>query len=202
MTRNCLHALLFPTLFAMGAWAQGYQNSDVFFLAGPSLARTQVIGGSNVTLYGSTGFSDAIGYGHQVMRESAVSLWVEFFPIVLTVPAAETATIPGSITLTSEIYVPSARLMVPVASRISVFGALGAGFGEFSNPSLTSDNPPDLKTTEPGHFVVGVGGGVDFRLNRLFSIRVDVRDYITGRNLGGVAGRNHLLPMLGVAFHF
>jgi len=35
---------------------------------------------------------------------------------------------------------------------------------------------------------------------RLFSIRVDARDYVTGRGLGGVLGRNHFLPMLGVVF--
>jgi hypothetical protein len=33
-------------------------------------------------------------------------------------------------------------------------------------------------------------------------IRVDARDYVTGRGLGGVVGRNHFLPMLGLALHY
>ena len=48
----------------------------------------------------------------------------------------------------------------------------------------------------------GIGGGVDFRLSRHFSIRVDARDYLTGRELGGIPGRNHFLPMVGLKSHF
>jgi hypothetical protein len=36
----------------------------------------------------------------------------------------------------------------------------------------------------------------------MLSLRVDARDYVTGRNLSGVRGRNHLLPLFGFAFHF
>jgi hypothetical protein len=200
MKKRCL--LLLSMFFACGAQAQRIQNSDIFFLAGPSFARTQVIGGTNITVYGSTGHSQNVGYGYQIMRKSAVSLWIEILPFVFATPSAETATIPGSITLTSTMYVPSARVMFPVHPRISLFGVLGAGYGDFNNPTLTSDNPPDLKTNDVSHFVVGAGGGVDFRLTRIFSLRVDVRDFVTGRNLSGVPGRNHVLPMMGFAFHF
>jgi hypothetical protein len=202
MTKTSLLRIFLPMLFAFGAWAQRVQNMDIYFLGGPSFTRAQTIGGTNVTVYGSTGFSYTVGYGYQIMRKSAVSLWVELLPAVLAAPAAETATIPGSISLTSTMFVPSVRIMAPLQSRISVFGALGGGYGSFSNPTLTSDNPPDLKTRDVGHGVIGIGGGVDVRLSRFFSIRVDVRDYVTGRNLGGVPGRNHILPMMGFAVHF
>jgi hypothetical protein len=86
--------------------------------------------------------------------------------------------------------------------RISLFGALGAGYGGFTTPTLTSDNPPDLKTNDVNHLVIGAGGGLDIRLVRILSLRVDVRDFVTGRDLSGVPGRNHVLPMVGVAFHF
>jgi hypothetical protein len=202
MTRIRLLRLLLPMIFAWGAWAQRIQNMDIFFLAGPSFAKAQVIGGTNVTVYGSTGYSSTTGYGYQFMRKSAVSLWVEFAPFAGIHPAAETATIPGSVSLTSIIFAPGIRVMAPVQSRISVFGVLGAGWGDFSVPTLTSDNPPDLKSGDTGHFVTDLGGGIDIRLSRLFSFRVDVRDYVTGRDLGGVPGRNHLLPSLGFAVHF
>jgi hypothetical protein len=189
-------------LFAGGVWAQRIQNMDTYFLAGPSFARTQVIGGTNVTLYGSTGHNTTVGYGYQVLRKSAASLWVEFAPLVSISPSAETASIPGAISLTSLIFVPGVRLMVPVQSRISLFGAVGGGLCGCLYATLTSDNPPHLKTNDTTHGVLGVGGGVDFRFSRMFSLRVDVRDYVTGRGLSGIPGRNHFLPMMGLAFHF
>ena len=126
------------------------------------------------------------------------------FPLWLLAVAIgfSAATIPGSITQGTLMFVPGVRVMVPLQSRLSVFGAVGGGFGGFSNATLTSDNPPDLKTRDTTHGVLGGGGGLDFRLSRYVSIRVDVRDYVTGRGLGGVPGRNHLLPMMGIAFHF
>jgi len=202
MTKTRLLWPLLPMLLPFGARAQAIQNKDIFFLAGPAFAKTQVIGGTNVTVYGSTGYSSTFGYGYQFMRRSAVSLWVEFAPFAGVHPAAETATIPGSISLTSVIFAPGIRVMAPVQSRISVFGVLGGGWGDFSVPTLTSDNPPDLKTSDANHFVTDLGGGIDIRLSRFFSLRVDVRDYVTGRNLAGVPGRNHLVPSLGFAVHF
>ena len=202
MRKICLLRLLLPTIFAFGASAQRIQNMDIFFLAGPSFAKTQLIGGSNVTVYGSTGYCETTGYGYQFMRRSAVSLWAELLPFASVHPSAETASIPGSISLTSSLFVPSLRVMAPVQSRISIFGVLGAGLGDFSSPNLTSNKPPNLTTSGSGHLVTGVGGGVDFRLTRMFSLRVDVRDFITGRNLSGVPGRNHVLPMMGFAAHF
>jgi hypothetical protein len=200
MTKRCL--LLFLMLFPAGAWAQRIQNMDTCFLAGPASAQTQVIGGTNVTVYGSTSYATTIGWGYQVMRRAAVSLWVEFAPDVSVMPGAQTATIRGSVSQGETMFVPGVRLMAPLQSRISVFGAVGGGFGWFNNATLTSDNPPDLKSNTVTHGVFSLGGGVDVRLSRLFSIRVDVRDYMTGRDLGGVTGRHHFLPMMGLAVHF
>ena len=195
MTKRYL--LLFALLPA-AARAQAVEN---YFLAGAAFASTQVIGGSNVTVTGSTGFSDLIGFAFQVVRKSAVSLWVEPFPLVIDSPGGS-APIQGSASANGTIVTPSARLMVPLEPRISVFGAVGGGGGQFHNYTLSSDNPPQLKTHSVYHGVFSAGGGIDFRISRHFSIRVDARDYVTGRDLGGVLGRNHFLPMLGLALHY
>jgi hypothetical protein len=202
MHKTCLLRLVSLVFLALGARAQPVQNSDIFFMAGPTITKTQTIPGTNVTVYGSTGWGASTGYGYQVKRASALSLWVEIFPVVTATSSAERATIPGSVSITSTMFVPAARLMVPVQSRISVFGAVGGGYATFDNLTLTSDNPPDLKTRSVTHGVFSFGGGVDFRLHRFLSLRLSARDYVTGRDLGGVAGRNHFLPMFGVAFHF
>jgi hypothetical protein len=196
-------SLLFLALLPLAASAQVEQNLENYFLAGPAFAGTEVLGGSNVTVNGSTGFSDTIGFAFQVVRESAATLWVEPFPIVLDAPnGSASIRTSSSGTGSSLLCVPSARLMVPVQSRISLFGALGGGGGKFANYTLTSDMPPQLKTHSVYHGVVSAGGGVDVRISRHVSIRVDARDYLTGRGLGGALGRNHFLPMLGIALHY
>jgi len=194
--------LLLLLSFVLGsAWAQS-QNSDIFILAGPASANQQIIGGTNVTVYGSRGYTISFCYAYQIVRKSAVSLWLEPNFIVATSPGAERATIPGSISLGSSTSLIAARLMAPLHSRLSVFGTVGGGWGLFNTPTLTADNPPNLSANSVWHGVFGIGGGFDIRLSRHFSIRVDARDYITGRGLSGVPGRNHFLPMLGPAYHF
>ena len=202
MTKTWLPRMVFLTLLPASVWAQGIQNMDIFFMAGPSFAKTQVIGGSDVTLYGSTGYATTVGYGYQVMRRSAVSLWVEI-PFLGVNPSAETASIPGSVTLGTNIFLmPGVRVMAPIQSRVSIYGAAGGGICGCTNPTLTADNPPKLSTHDTTHGMFNVGGGVDVRLNRYFSFRVDARDYITGSKLSGAPGRNHVLPTMGFVFHF
>ena len=49
---------------------------------------------------------------------------------------------------------------------------------------------------------VEFGGGLDFRLTRLVSLRGEVRDFVSGRGLGGVAGRHHPIYGFGVGLHW
>lgn len=198
MTIRRLLCCLFLAILPLPVWGQSGEN---YFLAGPAFGSTQVIGGSNVTVTGSMGFSDLIGFAFQVKRESAISLWVEPSPLVIDSPGGS-APIQGSAAANAIMLTPSARLMVPVESRISVFGAVGGGGGRFRNYTLSPDSPPQLKNHGVYHGVFSAGGGIDFRISRHFSIRVDARDYVTGRGLGGVLGRNHFLPMLGAALHY
>jgi hypothetical protein len=48
----------------------------------------------------------------------------------------------------------------------------------------------------------GFGGGLDFRLTRLVSLRFDIRDFVTRARLGGSNGHHHGIFGFGVAFHF
>ena len=89
--------------------------------------------------------------------------------------------------------------MAPLQSRLSVFGTLGGGVWFFHRAGITRGNV--LTVAESIHGVLGIGGGMDVRLSRFISIRVDVRDYVSGRDLSGVPGRNHWKPMFGFVFH-
>jgi len=92
--------------------------------------------------------------------------------------------------------------MAPVQEHLSVYGVAGGGGGFYSNPILQPvPPPPEVGTTSAVHGVFDFGGGVDLRVNRHFSIRIEVRDCVSGHGLGGTAGINHLLPVAGLAYH-
>jgi len=195
-----LAAIMFMLLFPIRVSAQFWDKVEIFTLYGPTFTKTEVIGGSNVTVYGAGGYSSTVGLGYLLARKSAVGIWLEM-AIPGAMPRNQTASIPGKISLGSAMFTSGLRVVVPVQSRISLFVAAGGGTGGFTNADLTSDNPPRLKTKDVAHGVFDFGGGVDIHIRRFFNLRVDVRDYVTGRDLGGVPGRNQFMPEVGIAFH-
>jgi hypothetical protein len=69
-------------------------------------------------------------------------------------------------------------------------------------PLLQFENPsPSVSTYSTLHGSFEFGGGVDFRLSRWFSLRAEVRDLVTGNHLSGAAGRQLVVPTVGVALH-
>jgi len=200
MTNPRVSGFLLFALVTTAAHAQTYQNFENYFLFGPTDYTTQVLDGIGA-VGSSPGFSNTVGFAFQVVRESAVSLWVEPLPLVVEAPS-QYSTVPGFSSGSSILFTPSARLMVPVHSRISIFGALGGGVGHYHTYTLASSDPAYLKTNVVYHGVVALGFGADFRISRHVSIRLDIRDYETGRNLGGNPTPYHILPMLGFALHY
>jgi hypothetical protein len=193
---------LLAAMFAgRGAWAQRLQNMDISFLAGPASIIARPLAGSNVTLNGHTSLATSIVYGYQMKRISAASLWLELSPITALFGLG-TASIPGSVNDTFMTTTAGVRLVVPLQSRVSAYGVLGGGVGLFYYPSLLGGQNTYLLSNSTLHGVFLVGGGVAFRLNRYISIRAEARDFITGAGLSGSTGRNHVLPLFGVAFHF
>jgi len=204
ITMRKIHLLPFlcVTLFPCGARAQtDVQNMDIFFLFGASHVNSQTIGGSAVTLSSATDLSVSYGYGYQILRKSAASLWVEFAPAFGGVDPVK-GSIGGGADLSWKVFDSGLRFMIPVQSRISVYGVAGAGPGFFQETVIKGGANPSLGSTSTVHGVFDFGGGVDFRLTRRLSIRGEFRDYVTGAGLSGVAGRHHPLAFGGVAFHF
>jgi len=195
--------LLLPALLAGSSYAQGFiQNMDISILGGGSWYRSQTIPGTNVTLSGSTGYSELINYSYQVIRSSAGNLWIEFYPTTFFNPGKSSASITGSVNFSSFAATPGVRYMVPVQSRVSLYGVTGAGFGEFEYAVVAVSNSPYVKVNSTWHGVFDFGGGIDIRLSQRWSVRSECRDFVTGRGLNGVPGRHHLVPLLGVAVHF
>lgn len=204
ITMRKIHLLPFlcVTLLPCGAWAQSaVQNMDIFILLGASHVNSQTIGGSAVTLSSATDISLSYGYGYQILRKSAASLWVEFAPAFGGVDPVK-GSIGGGANLSWDDFSFGIRFMVPVQSRISLYGVAGGGFGVFHEALIKGGANPALDSTSTTHGVFDFGGGVDFRLTRRISIRGEFRDYVTGAGLSGATGRHHGLPLGGVAFHF
>jgi len=200
MRKTHLLPFLCLILLPSGARAQGVQNSDIFWLFGATSAAAQNVGSVAIQSGGSS-IALAYGYGYQIVRQSAASLWVEFAP-AFGGSNAIAASIPGVVDLSWSVFPLGVRFMIPLASRVSVYAAVGGGIGDFHLPRVVPGTNPSIGSTATWHGVFDFGGGVDLRLNRRFSLRAEIRDYVTGAGLSGVAGRNRLLPSGGVALHF
>jgi len=185
-----------------GVAAAQAQNSDLGLLAGFSGPRSQVSAGPVVYASGSVGASGQLNYAWQVLQR-AVDLYVEL-PLVFT--GSVRGTVAGSFssarTGADLFFTPGVRVKFAPQSRVSLYGAVGGGLGSFGitesrvGPDISVNN----RRTTTG--ALDFGGGIDFRLTRLLSLRVEARDFLTRAGLGEVTGRNHEMFQVGIAFHF
>lgn len=197
--------LLLTLLLLTGSAAA--QNSDLALLAGISGPKGSVTNaGGTSTDTGSVTPSFQVNYAWQVLQRAA-DLYVE---LPLVVPVRVTGIVvtgPGvsssaGNTSPDLFFTPGARVKFSPESRISFYAAAGAGIASFAaTPALVAPLTVVAGSRQTS-FAFGIGGGVDFRLTRLLSLRVDARDFITGAGLGGVTGRNHAILQGGIAFHF
>ncbi len=202
--RRCNPAWLLA-LWPAAAMAQGgVQNMDIYLGFGGTPIQAQTAPGGQYTLSGSVEAMATLSYGYQISHWSKASLWIEF-PFSYGASHHRISVLPGNTELDTTSFAPGLRLMFPVQSHVSVYGSAGGGFGSYSVPPFVIQRPyqdANSPTQTAFHGVFEFDGGVDYRVNRRFSFRVQVRDYVTGHGLSGVAGRNHMEPTAGLAYHF
>lgn len=116
-------------------------------------------------------------YGWFLTGSSKASLWVEFLPIGGSTNFSATSL--------------GLRGMFPLSRRVSIYAAAGGGVAQY-----------DFGSDHIWHGLFDFAGGIDIRLSRRWSIRGELRDYVSGLGLGGSSGRQSLTPVLGVAWHF
>jgi opacity protein-like surface antigen len=199
--RSYFLLLVGVTLLAGPVLAQRVQNSDISFLYGPAVAGSSRIPGSDVTLQSAVGLTSATCYGYQIARPRVGSLWIEASPVFVITGRAN-ASIGGRARTQFSSYTLGLRLMVPVHTRLSVFGALGGGAGTFNYPVIEEGAKPFVTSNSTTHGVLQLGAGIDFRLTQGLSLRGELRDFVSGSGLSGSDGPHHLVPLFGMAFHF
>lgn len=181
------------------------QNSDLGFLLGVYWPHGEVTTSPNTVVSGSAGASIQFNYAWQVMQR-AVDLYVEV-PVIISVESTSTVT-PGLITSSSGpdvFFTPGIRLKISPQSRVSFYGALGGGVASFAANQVVITKGASSTSVSAGRAnspALDFGGGIDFRITRLLSLRFDARDFVTRKALGGSAGRNHGIYEFGIAFHF
>jgi hypothetical protein len=195
-------ALLIGAMLLPGAaWAQRLQNVDIYMLGVAAFTDSYSIPGSNVTVQKARGFSTTTGYGYQIARTSAGSIWIDLSP-AFVLSGRSGSSIGGRADNGFSAFTLGLRFMLPIHSRVALLGTAAGGGGAFHYPVITGGERPRVTSNSTWHGVAQLGGGLDFRLTRLLSIRGEVRNYSTGKGLSGATGRHHVVPMIGVAFHF
>jgi hypothetical protein len=189
-------------LFCAAAMAQGIQNMDIAVLVGPVAGTTQSVAGTSVKT--DAGVSFSIQYAYQLHATKAGLLYFEL-PFAWTFRGNASVN-PSSVLAVSDdatYFTPGVRFLVHLDHRIGVYGAGGIGYGSFEQyDAVVTNGVASVATHHVYHLAGGFGGGFDFRLTRFLSVRVDLRDYVSARGLGGTSGRNHGVYGFGMAFHF
>lgn len=193
-----VRAILMSFCFAGGAWAQ---NSDLAILLGASGPTSSTI--ANGTVSASFGVGFQLNYAAQLHETKAGQLYLEL-PLMIAARVKSTVGpgVSGNID-DSIFFTPGVRWRFTPQKRISFYAAAGAGIGSFGATNSyvgqgIVSNISDRTTT----VAFGFGGGIDFRLTRLLSLRAEGRDFISRTGLGGSGGHNHSFFMAGIGFHF
>jgi hypothetical protein len=163
----------------------------------------EVAGTTVKIVSGSVGAHGQINYAAQLRETSAGRLYLEL-PLLLGGHA--TGTVAGSVNGSAGgmfFFTPGLRLNIAPHSRVSLYVAAGAGpaaFGE--SRTVAGKGFVSASTGWTVSAALDFGGGLDFRLTRLMSLRAEARDFVSGKGLGGVQGRHHPIFGFGVGFHF
>lgn len=198
MKSALIRILLLPSLFAGVALAQ---NSDLAILLGAAGPISSTI--ANGIVSDSFGIGFQLNYAAQLHETKAGQLYLEL-PLMIATQVKSTVGNGVSDSVKDSIFfTPGVRWRFTPQKRVSFYAAAGGGIGSFGTTlsyvghGVVSDT---LGRTTTAAF--GFGGGIDFRLTRLLSLRAEGRDFVTRSGLGSSSGPNHSFFMAGVGFHF
>jgi opacity protein-like surface antigen len=202
------YPLILIALFPMvTGWVANAQNSDLGLLLGGIAPTNEVsTGGTGVRIQSSDGVAGQVNYAYQLKGWPACDLYMEipFFLAARTNSVVQGRGSTSSGTDNIGAVVPGVRLKVRLAGRASVYAAAGAGIGWFGQQAVVT-SPGNVLITDQTTATAAfdLGGGLDFRLTKLLSLRGEVRDVVTSTGSLSDSGRhNNPIYTFGFAFHF
>jgi hypothetical protein len=180
------------------------QNSDLGLLLGISGPTSNVDLGTGTRISGSVGAHGQINYAFQLRDTRSGRLYLEL-PLLLGGHAS--GTVSGAVTGESGgmiFFTPGVRFNIAPHSRVSFYVAGGLGPAAFQeNRTSVGNGYLNASTRWTIAGALDFGGGLDFRLTRLMSLRAEARDFVvSGRRLGGGDGYNRPIFGFGVGFHW
>ncbi|HLK64984.1 MAG TPA: outer membrane beta-barrel protein [Bryobacteraceae bacterium] len=185
----------------LGAGIAAAQNSDLGLLVGVNLRTSGTVAPGRIE--GTVSASGQINYAIQLREAKAGVLYLE---LPLLIADTQKGVVAGTISSSSSntfFLTPGVRWHYTIHPRVALYGSVGGGIAilesenSFIGGGIVSGS---TGTTVTGAF--GFGGGLDFRLTRLLSLRAEARNFVTRAGLGGETGHNHTFITLGVGFHF
>jgi opacity protein-like surface antigen len=180
------------------------QNKNLAVLGGISGPGSKVVVSTGRVETSSVGASGQINFAWQVRQTRYGDLFIEL-PIA---GSGQSSSVVGPGVVTSDramvFFTPGVRLRVPVQPRIGIYGLIGAGLAVAGSDVVSVGRGPNSVVTISRTNVAGAfnfGGGADFRLTRIVSLRLEGRDFVTTRTITG-SGLNHFMIQFGIGFHF
>jgi len=193
-------------ILALGAtgalWAQEPQNLDFSLLVGTTSGGTNVVVGTG-GIKTSTGVGFSMNMGHQMKRFDHVNLWWEM-PFTLVGRSSTSLGAGWSASNSTEMYwTPGVRVQAQASDRVMLFGAVGGGMAVSSdNGGWLLKDGVKIGTQSATGAALMLGAGVDYRIVRRLSFRMEFRDYLGVVGIGNVSGRNRALFLGGLALHW
>lgn len=203
MSLKRLTVAVMVSVFAFATHAAAQKN-ELSGLVGRTFISDQVITTSTFSdnkLRFGNGLSFEGNYARRVMGGGLLSLSIEIPFVVNPDEDLHLHSNPVSAYYRSFFVTPAARLNVFSGTAVSPWVSVGGGFGYF-----TGSTAIPTKTTSTTEGVFQVGGGLDVRLIRRFSLRAEVRDFSSGvpkLDITTDKSRQHnLFVGAGLVWHF
>jgi opacity protein-like surface antigen len=179
------------------------QNSDLGLLIGISGPSSQVVTGTQTRITGSVGGSGQINYAMQLKEGDAGRLYLELPLLIGGRTSGSVGSIVRGSVVTGIYFTPGVRFNLTLHPRTSFYVAAGAGIASFHQDTATVGHGVVSSVNGwTSSFAGAFGGGLDFRLTRLISLRAEVRDFVSRPGIGLTDGRNHPVFGFGMGFHW
>jgi len=209
MARKQFAIAVLVAMTILGAIAAAQQQNELTGIIGHTFISDQGVKGVSTfdtILHSGNGWTFEVNYGRRILGGGFTALTLEV-PLVVNFDEDvhfSANLIPGD--YSSYFVTPSIRANVFASSGLSPWISVGGGFGHFSESSnleFGGRNPGKTGTTTG---VFQIGGGLDVKIFRSFSVRGQLRDFNSGvpqLNVNTGKSRQHnLFVGGGVVWHF